>query len=143
MANASLDKNCRPTTTITVVGPKAEKTLTAIIDTGFDGFLSVPADVLQGIGLPDGPIITGKAVLADNRSIAVRLCLATIRLEGEEQVGMCIIASPSGDAFVGMTFLLAFHKKLVVDVTNACADLPPSDYLSVVNHPAAKDKETA
>jgi len=136
MANASLDKNCRPTTTIIVVGPKGEKTITAIIDTGFDGFLSVPSSDLHEVGLPDNITVTGTAVLADNRSIAVQLCLATIRLDREEQVGMCIIASPTGDAFVGMTFLLAFHKKLIVDVTNNRADLAPSDYMR-------QSKETA
>jgi predicted aspartyl protease len=130
MANASLDKNYRPTSNITVVGPKGQKRLTAIIDTGFDGFLSVPSSELAEIGLPGGITVTGTAVLADNRSISVRLCLATIRLDAEEQVGMCIIASPSGEAFVGMGFLLAFHKKLIVDVTNNHADLPASDYMT-------------
>ena len=129
MANASLDKNSRPTTTIIVVGPKGEKTLTAIIDTGFDGFLSVPSSELQEVRLPGHITVTGTAVLADNRSISVRLCLATIRLDRDEQVGMCIIASPTGDAFVGMTCLLAFHKRLMVDVTNGHADLAPSDYI--------------
>jgi predicted aspartyl protease len=130
MANASLDKNSRPTTTITVVGPKGERNLTAIIDTGFDGFLSIPSDELQKVGLPGSITVTGTAVLADNRSIPVRLCLTPVRLDREEQVGMCIIASPTGDAFVGMSFLLAFHKKLIVDVTNDFADLAVSDYQS-------------
>lgn len=129
MANASLDKNSRPTTTITVVGPKGEKTLTVIIDTGFDGFLSVPSSLLLEVGLPGSITVTGTAVLADNRSISVQLCLATIRLDREEQAGMCIIASPTGDAFVGISFLLAFHKKLIVDVTNGRTDLAPSDYI--------------
>ncbi len=130
MANASLDKNSRPTTTITVVGPKGEKSLTAIIDTGFDGFLSLPSDVLHNLGLPGSLTVTGTAVLADNRSIPVRLCLTTVRLDREEQVGMCIIAPPGGEAFIGMSFLLAFHKKLILDVTNDFADLVTSDYLS-------------
>jgi predicted aspartyl protease len=130
MANASLDKNGRPTTTIIVVGPKGEKTLPAIVDTGFDGFLSVPSSDLQEVGLPGGITVTGTAVLADNRSISVQLCLVTIRLDREEQVGMCIISSPTGDTFVGMSFLLAFHKKLIVDVTNGRADLAPSDYMT-------------
>jgi len=130
MANASLDKNSRPITTIIVVGPKGEKTLTAIIDTGFDGFLSVPSTELQEVGLPGDITITGTAVLADNRAISVQLCLATIRLDREEQVGMCIISSPIGDAFVGMNFLLAFHKKLIVDATNGYADLVRSDYMT-------------
>ena len=77
--------------------------------------------------------MTGTAVLADNRSIPVRLCLATIRFDREEQVGMCIISSPHGDAFVGMSFLQAFHKKLIVDVTNNLAELVTSDYLSQIS----------
>ncbi|HEX8817278.1 MAG TPA: hypothetical protein VF753_17420 [Terriglobales bacterium] len=128
MANAWLD-NGRPAATITLVGPKGEKTLTAIVDTGFDGFLSAPSKDLEEVGLPGSLTVTGTAVLADNRSIPVRLCLSTVRFDGEEQVGMCIIASPSGDAFLGMNFLLAFHRKLVVDVTNAYADLTLSDHL--------------
>ncbi|MBV8051092.1 MAG: hypothetical protein JOZ80_07885 [Acidobacteriaceae bacterium] len=130
MANASLDKNGRPTTTITVVGPKGEKKITAIVDTGFDGFLSVCSSDLQEVGLPGNLTVTGTAVLADNRSISVQLCLATIRLDREEQAGMCIIASPNGEAFVGMAFLLAFHRKLIVDATNGRADLPLSDYMT-------------
>lgn len=129
MANAWLD-NGRPTATITLVGPSGEKTLPAIIDTGFDGFLSVPSKDLEEVGLPGSVTVTGTAVLADNRSIPVRLCLSTIRFDGEEQVGMCIIASPHGDAFLGMNFLLAFHRKLVVDATNGCADLPASDFMA-------------
>jgi len=130
MGNASLDKNSRPTTTITLVGPKGERNLTAIIDTGFDGFLSVPSDELQKVGLPGRLTVTGSAVLADNRSIPVRLCLTTTRLDREEQAGMCIIAPPSGDAFVGMTFLLAFHRKLIVDVTNDVVELVRSEYMT-------------
>jgi predicted aspartyl protease len=130
MANAWIDKTGRPVTTITVVGPKGEKKLTAIVDTGFDGFLSAPSNDLHEIGLPDSTVITSTAVLADSRAIAVRLCLATIRMEGEEQVGMSIIAPPKGDAFVGTGFLLAFHRKLIVDVTNNYAELAASDYLS-------------
>jgi clan AA aspartic protease len=128
MANAWLD-NGRPSTTITLVGPEGEKTIPAIIDTGFDGFLSLPSKELEEVGLPGSVTVTGTAVLADNRSISVRLCLCTVRFDGEEQVGMCIIASPHGDAFLGMNFLAAFHRKLVVDVTNGYAELAVSEYM--------------
>lgn len=136
MANAWLDKTSRPVTTITVAGPKGDKNLTAIVDTGFDGFLSVPSNDLHEIGLPDSTVITSTAVLADSRAIPVRLCLATIRMDGEEQVGMSIIAPPKGEAFVGTGFLLAFHRKLILDITNNYAELAMSDYLS-------RKKETA
>ena len=128
MANAWLDKGSRPTTTIILIGPKGQKAIPVIIDTGFDGFLSAPSNELHAVGLPDNIKVTGTAVLADNRSISVQLCLSTVRFNREEQVGMCIIASRSGDAFVGTAFLSAFHKKLVVDVTNSYADLLESDY---------------
>lgn len=49
---------------------------------------------------------------------------------------MSIIAPPKGDAFIGTGFLLAFHRKLIVDVTNNYAELVMSDYLS-------HNKETA
>jgi hypothetical protein len=51
-------------------------------------------------------------------------------MDGEEQVGMCIIAPPKSDAIVGTGFLLAFHKKLIVDVTNGYAELAISGYIS-------------
>jgi predicted aspartyl protease len=130
MANAWLDKTSRPVTTIAVVGPKGEKVITAIVDTGFDGFLSAPSNELHEIGLPDSTVVTSTAVLADNRTISVRLCLATIRMDGGEQFGLSIIAPSKSEAVVGMRFLLAFHKKLIVDVTNGYVELAASDYLS-------------
>src|SRR2546423_731452 len=103
MANVSLDNRCRPTVDITIVGPKGEMILTAVIDTGFDGFLSAPSNNLDGVGFPNpnDAKATGTFTLADNSQISVELCAVTVRIDGEEQMGMCVVASPDSEPLFG------------------------------------------
>lgn len=128
MASVSLDDLNRPTVEVTVIGPKGEKAVTAVIDTGFSGFLSVPSDVLQTIGLPQKGQhpITGRAVLADNQKVDLQLCLGAVRIDQETMVDAFVIAPEKAEVLLGMGFLLAFRKTLVVDVIDMRVELNPT-----------------
>ena len=130
MANVSLDVRCRPTVEITIIGPRGETTLTAVIDTGFDGFLSVPSRELNLIGLPDpaAPKVTTKFSLADNSSVIAELCQITARLDGEEEFGLCVIAPQDGEALLGVMALMNFKKRLTLDIINDEVSLVPTAY---------------
>src|SRR5689334_2035493 len=127
MAKVSLDNRCRPVADIAVIGPKGEKTVSAIIDTGFDGFLSLPSDILDEIGLgAPGTRATAKATLANDETVPVEVCLGSARIDDEGDVGLFMIAPPNGDVLLGIQFLFAFKRRLIFDVINDTAELVPT-----------------
>jgi predicted aspartyl protease len=66
---------------VQVFGPgRTEETCQAIIDTGFDGFLTLPADVVRSVGLPW--IGWLRAILANEFRVDLPLHEAVVLWEG-------------------------------------------------------------
>jgi predicted aspartyl protease len=87
----------------------------AMLDTGFSGFLSLPLVYALKVGLILNS--TASFVLADGSVQHTLLCLGTIRLDGEEKIGLISI-SKGNDALLGMDFLRKFNKRLHLDCGN-------------------------
>ena len=121
MANPYFDPDGRPTVDIEVSNPIGWKgEVTALIDTGFDGFLSPP--ILEAF--PLGLLLRGMmpVTLADGSTQDNLYCLGKINFDGEEQDGTVLIEW-QGSALVGMDFLRAFTRELLVDPTNGLITL--------------------
>ena len=53
MIEGRINDRYEPTITITVTTPEgASREVEAVIDTGFNGFLSLPAELVEELGLP-------------------------------------------------------------------------------------------
>ena len=121
----SFDSSGCPTVEIEISGPLGNKTrFTALMDTGFSGFLSLP--LLNAF--PIGLILHGtmSVVLADGSTHAKLTCLGAIHFDGETQSGIIII-EPQGDGLlVGMEFLRKFGRQLIVDPASNRIEFVPT-----------------
>jgi len=115
--NPYFDSNGRPTVDIEVSNPLGwKKPISALIDTGFDGFLSLPITQAFPIGL----LLRGtmSVTLADGSSQAKLYCLGGLHFDQDVHVGIILIEWSSDAALVGMEFLRSFNRQLVVDPAN-------------------------
>lgn len=86
--------------------------LTAIMDTGFTGFVSLPLQIAEDLGLR--PIGYALAVMA-NGSIAPHVVTGVhLRFAGRTHKGYGLVAKGSRTCIVGMDFLKRFHLSLIV-----------------------------
>jgi predicted aspartyl protease len=111
-----------PVVEIAVSGPVTNPTnFTAMMDTGFSGFLLLP--ILEAF--PVGLILKGTIpiTLADGSTQTKLTCLGELHFDGESQVGLIVIEYQSTDILVGMDFLAKFNRKLVVDVPKGIVKL--------------------
>jgi predicted aspartyl protease len=114
-AIGSFDNNGNPILKIKVGGVLSAPTeLTAIIDTGFTGFLSMPLIAAFPLGLP--LVGTTSVVLADgqDQSKLMAQCRVTIDDKSEAQFGLVILEPSSTDILVGMEFLRKFKFGLFI-----------------------------
>jgi predicted aspartyl protease len=124
----SFNNTGSPVVEIEVSGPLTAPTkFTALVDTGFSGFLLLP--LLDAF--PVGLILRGTMALtlADGSSQTKLTCLGTIHFDGQEQLGLVVIEWQSTDVLVGMDFLRKFRKQLIVDPINGkveLTDAPPA-----------------
>ena len=103
--------NGSPVIEIEVSGPiNPARKMTAVIDTGFSGFLLLP--ILEAF--PVGLILSGTTSieLADGSQQSKLTCLGEIHFGGVRKVGLIIIEWESTDILVGMDFLRKFEKML-------------------------------
>ncbi len=121
MANPYFDSDGRPTIDIEVSNPIGWKaSVTALIDTGFDGFLSLP--ILEAF--PIGLLLRGMMpiMLADGSTQDNLYCLGRIAFDGEERDGTILI-DWQGSALVGMDFIRTFRRALLVNPVNGIITL--------------------
>ena len=118
----SFNSSGSPVVEIAVSGPVTKPTkFTAMVDTGFSGFLLLP--ILEAF--PVGLILRGTIpiTLADGSSQTKLTCLGEIHFDGMSEVGLIIIEWQSTDILVGMDFLRKFQRKLVVDAPKGTVEL--------------------
>ena len=71
-----------PVITLTVQGPPGRsRVIEAVVDTGFNGFLTLPATLVSELGLPWVSI--GRATLADGSEIAYDVYGTTVLWDGQ------------------------------------------------------------
>lgn len=121
----SFNSSGSPVIEIAVSGPLTQPTkFTAMLDTGFSGFLLLP--LLEAF--PVGLILRGTVpiTLADGSSQTKLTCLGELHFEDRAEVGLIIIEWQSTEILIGMDFLRKFGKKLIVDAPNGLVELVDS-----------------
>jgi len=131
----SFNNSGSPVIEIEVSGPLTQPTkFTALVDTGFSGFLLLP--LLEAF--PVGLILRGTMglTLADGSNQVKLTCLGMVHFNGQEQLGLVIIEWKSTDVLVGMDFLRKFKKQLTVDPVHGKVEL--SEAVPPILPPAAQ-----
>ena len=102
MIEGRINDRYEPIISITVTTPEgASREVEAVIDTGFNGFLSLPAELVEELGLPF--LYSSRAFLADDRPVTLQTHQATINWDGQSRT---VRASASGTtALVGMRLM--------------------------------------
>jgi clan AA aspartic protease len=118
----SFNDSGSPTVEIEVSGPLTNPTkFTALVDTGFSGFLLLP--LLEAF--PVGLILRGTmgVTLADGSNQTKLTCLGMVHFGGRKELGLVVIEWQSTDVLVGMDFLRKFHLQMIVDPINGKVEL--------------------
>lgn len=89
----------------------ASKTLDAVIDTGFNGFVALPAEVISSLGFARRG--SAVATLGDGSEVSLPLYRAQIRWDG--QVKRAEAFSVDGAAMIGMALLNGFDLFIEVE----------------------------
>ena len=92
------------------ISEKVNQEFDAIIDTGFSGFISMPA--VQAF--PLGFILTGTTttILADGSPSPKLTALGTAIVDGEKQAGTILLNLGTSDVLLGIEFIRSFKKTL-------------------------------
>ena len=136
-----LDGNGDPHVRLLVRGPVyAGQDVDFLIDTGYQGFISLP--LVQAF--PIGLILSGTTniVMANGQAQPRLMCLGGVTCEGVEEVGLVVIESTGQTPLLGMDFFRRFKKKLLVDpiaqtVEIVDAGAPPAPVAVAPSPPAA------
>ena len=87
---------------LTVTGPSQRRqVIEAVLDTGFNGFLTLPHHVVRALGLPF--VGNRRATLGDGSIVALDLYLATVFWHEQEREVLALQAD--GGPLVGMALL--------------------------------------
>jgi clan AA aspartic protease len=94
-----------------VRGPRRqERTIEAVIDTGYTAFLSLPPAVVASLGLRWNSF--GRAFLADGSECLFDVYLAKIEWDGKER--RILVDEADTDPLVGMGLLMGYELKMQV-----------------------------
>jgi clan AA aspartic protease len=94
-------------------GPHGQiENVEAVVDTGFDGFLTVSPDLMNRLQLPFG--MTRFYELGDGSSVEFDIHRTTVSWDGQERDVEALVTS--GGVLIGMAMLHGFH--LFVDVVD-------------------------
>jgi predicted aspartyl protease len=84
----------------------------AIIDTGFNGFISMPSELALGVGLAAN--ITTTVTHADGNDYAGKSGVAWAAFSDQERCEVVIVYDASADVLLGMKFLEVFRLGLII-----------------------------
>ena len=127
----SLDSDHTPVVLIAVAPTFGLSTFVdAVIDTGFTGFVQIPASLARQIGLT--PLTATETQYPDGRIDTVPMAWGRIALGADTWEGFVHIQRGSDEAIVGIEFLRLFRKTLILSVVertvllvDSLADLTP------------------
>lgn len=110
----SLDSTGSPRLKISISGVLTNTPVEfdVIIDTGFNGFVSMPLLTAFPLGLP--LFGTTSVMLADGTTASKLTALGRAELGPETKIGIVILEPNSSDILVGMEFLRSFEKVLLL-----------------------------
>lgn len=100
----------RPLIRLTVLGPHGEQEVDAIIDTGFDGWLTLPFSTIIKLGLPWRQ--RGRALLADGTETVFDIYDGTVVWDGQPR--RVAIDRADTDPLLGMRMLHGYELKVQV-----------------------------
>jgi clan AA aspartic protease len=100
---------------ITASNAKAQE-FEAIIDTGFTGFLSIPQQEADRLGLV--PISTQIVVFADNSEHVRWIANAIVIMGHESQEGAAFLEPFSNEVLLGMEFIRKFDRMMLLYPTD-------------------------
>ena len=106
---------------LAITGPKgAARSVEAVIDTGFNGELTLPKEIAEALALP--LVGNRRAELADGNSITLDACLATVRWGDQDREVLAL--QTDGGPLIGMN-LLAGHRVLMDVVAGGELSISP------------------
>jgi len=118
--HGSFDNRGAPTVTISISpaeGVASAKQFVAVIDTGFEGFVRMPSDQAEMLGLT--PTTAAEIENADGTVDVVALAPARVTLGGDSREGLVHLQHAVDEILVGLDFLRSFRKMLVVSVAES------------------------
>jgi predicted aspartyl protease len=108
-----IDPKGQPRLRLLVVGQQGDGELEPIVDTGFTGFLAMPAREAHRLGILAHSRLN--CLLADGRINSMPIGVGSIELSGSELYRGTVLLSDAADSLLGMEFLRQSHKGLYVD----------------------------
>ncbi len=111
-----ITENYSPEVTIEITGVKGNKSLVAVVDTGFTGFLQIPLSV--GIACNLRLWGTSTSRLADGSAVKNLECVGEIRFADKKLFSTISLSEGGEDCLLGMQFL----NELKMDFTVSPVD---------------------
>jgi clan AA aspartic protease len=104
MIAGSLTSDGEPAVRVRIVGPTGAQDVDALVDTGFNGGLTLPHDQITAMGLPE--MAVSKVTLADGRVREVQTYVAEVVLGDRSQ--QVLVAEAPTTPLVGTDLLWGF-----------------------------------
>lgn len=113
-ALAPLDQSGRPNTPLEVLGPSQQfYSFEALVDTGFTGFIQLPAAAGALLGLSAGPDFLD-VTLGNGVAVPAQLAQGTVRLARRTRQGPILLMPGPAGVVIGMDALRVFGLSLLV-----------------------------
>jgi clan AA aspartic protease len=111
MMTGVVTANREATIRLAVAGPgQRQEAIEVVIDTGFNGFLTLLSRVVRALNLPF--VGNRRAMLGDGRSVVLDLYLATVMWNEEERE--VLVLQAEGGPLIGMSLLYGYRVILNV-----------------------------
>lgn len=111
-----------PIVEIEVSGPFAQpQKFTAMVDTGFSGFLSLP--ILKAF--PLGLLLQGTMgiTLADGSTHPRLTARGLVKFDAKSVIGLVVLEWQNTDVLLGMDFLKKFGKRITIDAVGGTVEI--------------------
>ena len=111
MITGWVSSNLEATIRLSLQGPRGEEqAIEAVIDTGFSGFLTLPPDLVEALGLRF--LKRGQAVLGDGSTVIFNTYEATVLWDGQPR--RISVDAAETDPLLGMGLLFGCELTMVV-----------------------------
>jgi clan AA aspartic protease len=108
MMQGYVNKNCEATILVVVRNNAKLKSINAVIDTGFTGFLSLPNDIIAELGLPWS--YRDRGTLGDGSEVLFDIYDAVAIWDGKTQE--IEVNSAETDPLIGMSMLRGYRLQI-------------------------------
>lgn len=98
-----------PSLPIRVVGPAGTLNIDTIVDTGFNGDLTLPQEQIKSLDLPAATVT--EVTLADGRVREVQMYLAEVRIDGDNR--QVFVAEAPTTPLLGTDLLWGFSSRML------------------------------